>query len=80
VRLDLDNPPAELGEFVVVHELVYLPSTSHGPMFNSHMAAHPPRLEEQAMRLRSYQRIEATIKNSELPGCYATLDDEEAPA
>jgi hypothetical protein len=85
VCLDLDNPPAELGEFVVVHELVHLPSTSHGPMFNGHMTAHSPRLEEQAMRLRSYQRIEAAIKNSDLPGCYAALnddegDDEEAPA
>ncbi len=46
--------PRELGEFVIVHELVHLLSPNHGRVFKSFMHAYMPDWEVKESRLRSY--------------------------
>jgi predicted metal-dependent hydrolase len=54
-RLTLDTDllplPAELAEFVVVHELVHLLAPNHGKVFNSFMDAYLPDWQERERRL-----------------------------
>jgi len=53
--LDLDR---ELGEFVIVHELVHLlcPEAAHGRVFKSFMNAYLPGWEERLQRLDAITR------------------------
>src|SRR5689334_825752 len=56
-RLTLDTTvlelPRDLGEFVLVHELVHLlcPDAAHGRVFKSFMTAYLPDWEERERRL-----------------------------
>jgi predicted metal-dependent hydrolase len=54
-RLTLDSHlirlPKELGEFVIVHELVHLLAPNHGRVFKSFMLAYLPDWEEREDRL-----------------------------
>lgn len=54
-RLTLDTSlleiPRDLGEFVIVHELVHLLAPNHGPVFKSFMTAYLPDWEERQRRL-----------------------------
>jgi hypothetical protein len=56
-RLTLDSHllqlPKELGEFVIVHELVHLLAPNHGRVFKSFMLAYLPDWEEREQRLQS---------------------------
>lgn len=54
LNTDLLIIPKDLGEFVVVHELVHLLAPNHGKLFKSFMPAYMPDWEEQAERLRRY--------------------------
>ncbi len=56
-RLTLDSQllrlPKELGEFVIVHELVHLLAPNHGRVFKSFMLAYLPDWEERERKLQS---------------------------
>lgn len=55
-RLTLDASllklPKELGEFVIVHELVHRLAPNHGKVFKSFMLAYLPDWEEREARLQ----------------------------
>ncbi|HET6385849.1 MAG TPA: M48 family metallopeptidase [Armatimonadota bacterium] len=59
-RLTLDagllEVPKDLGELVIVHELVHLLAPNHGPVFRSFMLAYLPDWEERQQRLDSRGR------------------------
>lgn len=52
---DLLEMPEELGEFVIVHELVHLLVPNHGKVFKSFMLAYLPDWEEKERLLRQYR-------------------------
>ena len=52
---DLLEMPEELGEFVIVHELVHLLVPNHGKVFKSFMLAYLPDWEEKERRLKRYR-------------------------
>lgn len=53
LNTDLLALPRELGEFVIVHELVHLLVPNHGKVFKSFMYAYLPDWEEREQRLQS---------------------------
>ncbi len=52
--LDLLRLPQELGEFVIVHELVHLLAPNHGRVFKSFMHAYMPDWETREKQLQMY--------------------------
>ena len=46
--------PRDLGEYVIVHELVHLLAPNHGKVFKSFMLAYLPDWEERAQVLKVY--------------------------
>ena len=58
-RLTLDTHllrlPKDLGEFVIVHELVHLLAPNHGRVFKSFMLAYVPDWEEREERLNRFR-------------------------
>jgi predicted metal-dependent hydrolase len=52
--LDLLRLPQELGEFVIVHELVHLLVSNHGRVFKSFMHAYLPDWETREKQLQTY--------------------------
>lgn len=59
-RLTLDTGlvkvPKELGEFVIVHELVHMLAPNHGKLFKSFMYAYMPDWVEREEQLKVYAR------------------------
>jgi predicted metal-dependent hydrolase len=53
LNTDLLALPRELGEFVIVHELVHLLTPNHGKVFKSFMYAYLPDWEEREQRLNA---------------------------
>jgi predicted metal-dependent hydrolase len=51
---DLLSLPKELGEFVIVHELVHLLAPNHGKVFKSFMHAYIPNWEDLETQLQTY--------------------------
>src|SRR5215472_3218491 len=56
LNLELLELPRELGEFVVVHELVHLLAPNHGKVFKSFMYAYMPDWTERERILRAHSR------------------------
>lgn len=54
LNTDLLVVPKDLGEFVIVHELVHLLAPNHGKVFKSFMLAYMPDWEERDRRLREW--------------------------
>jgi predicted metal-dependent hydrolase len=52
LNTELVELPKDLGEFVIVHELVHLLAPNHGMVFKSFMHAYLPDWEEREQRLR----------------------------
>ncbi|MBM4274361.1 MAG: M48 family metallopeptidase [Deltaproteobacteria bacterium] len=52
LNADLIAIPKDLGEYVIVHELVHLLAPNHGKLFKSFMFAYMPDWEERERRLR----------------------------
>jgi predicted metal-dependent hydrolase len=52
LNTELIELPKELGEFVIVHELVHRLAPNHGKVFKSFMHAYLPDWEEREARLR----------------------------
>lgn len=46
--------PKELGEFVVVHELVHLLAPDHGRLFKLYLDAYLPDWEKRELELQNY--------------------------
>ncbi len=55
---DLLSLPKELGEFVIVHELVHLLAPNHGKVFKSFMHAYIPNWEALETQLQTYTKKE----------------------
>ncbi len=70
--LDLLRLPQELGEFVIVHELVHLLAPNHGRVFKSFMHAYMPDWETREKQLQMYsgEKRENRKKRSDLPKSY----------
>lgn len=49
--------PKELGEFVIVHELVHRLAPNHGKVFKSFMLAYLPDWEEREARLQKRAKL-----------------------
>lgn len=64
-RLTLDTGllqlPRQLGEFVIVHELVHLlcPQSRHGRVFKAFLSAYLPGWQQQERDLQRYARLPA---------------------
>ena len=52
LNTELIEMPKDLGEFVIVHELVHILAPNHGRAFKSFMLAYLPDWEEREARLR----------------------------
>jgi predicted metal-dependent hydrolase len=61
---DLLSLPKELGEFVIVHELVHLLAPNHGKVFKSFMHAYIPDWEELETQLQTYAKKEDKKKGA----------------
>jgi len=70
--LDLLRLPQELGEFVIVHELVHLLAPNHGRVFKSFMHAYMPDWEAREKQLQTYSdgRQKDRKKGSDLQKSY----------
>jgi predicted metal-dependent hydrolase len=54
LNTELVGLPKELGEFVIVHELVHKLVPNHGKVFKSFMYAYLPDWEQRQRRLQNY--------------------------
>ena len=54
LNTELIDLPKELGEFVIVHELVHRLAPNHGRVFKSFMHAYLPDWEQREQRLREH--------------------------
>jgi predicted metal-dependent hydrolase len=52
--------PKDLGEFVIVHELVHLLTPTYGKLFKLFMHAYLPDWEERERRLQVYARAKGS--------------------
>jgi predicted metal-dependent hydrolase len=52
LNTELMGLPRDLGEFVIVHELVHLLAPNHGKVFKSFMLAYMPDWEERERQLQ----------------------------
>ena len=57
LNTELLDLPRDLGEFVIVHELVHLLAPNHGKVFKSFMLAYLPDWERREQRLRSFALV-----------------------
>jgi len=62
LNLELLDLPRELGEFVIVHELVHLLAPNHGKVFKSFMYAYMPDWEkrEAALQMKTQRQGPST--------------------
>lgn len=75
LNTELIELPKDLGEFVIVHELVHLLAPNHGRVFKSFMHAYLPDWETRETRLHEFARkqppkggVLAAIRRSPLVG------------
>ncbi len=52
LNADLLDLPKDIGEFVIVHEVLHLIAPSHGPVFKSFLYAYLPDWQEREKKLR----------------------------
>ena len=57
LNTELIDLPKELGEFVIVHELVHRLAPNHGKVFKSFMHAYLPDWEQREAALRPYSGL-----------------------
>ena len=67
LNTELIELPKELGEFVIVHELVHRLAPNHGRVFKSFMHAYLPDWEERERRLRrTSTSLEQDVRGTDL--------------
>ncbi len=59
LNTELVELPKDLGEFVIVHELVHLLAPNHGKVFKSFMYAYLPGWEVREQQLRKFASLKA---------------------
>lgn len=59
LNTELIGMPKDLGEFVIVHELVHRLAPNHGRVFKSFMYAYLPDWETREHQLQKHTRAEA---------------------
>jgi predicted metal-dependent hydrolase len=59
LNAELLDLPKDLGEFVIVHELVHLLAPNHGKVFKSFMHAYMPDWESREDRLHRFTNRKA---------------------
>jgi predicted metal-dependent hydrolase len=59
LNLELIEMPKELGEFVIVHELVHRLAPNHGKVFKSFMHAYLPDWESRGQQLGQFSAFSA---------------------
>lgn len=57
LNTELIELPKELGEFVIVHELVHRLAPNHGKVFKSFMHAYLPDWENREQRLKQFATL-----------------------
>lgn len=57
LNADLLDLPKDIGEFVIVHEVLHLIAPSHGPVFKSFLYAYLPDWQEREKKLREAEII-----------------------
>jgi predicted metal-dependent hydrolase len=57
LNTELLDLPKELGEFVIVHELVHLLTPNHGKVFKCFMSVYLPDWEDRERKLQGFVRI-----------------------
>jgi predicted metal-dependent hydrolase len=62
LNIELLDLPKELGEFVIVHEILHIIAPNHGKVFKSFMLAYLPDCLERERRLRDHERAKLTSK------------------
>jgi Protein of unknown function DUF45 len=65
LNAELLSLPKELGEFVVVHELVHLLTPKHGKLFTSFMSAYLPDWEQREQQLQIPAAFQEKAKRKE---------------
>ena len=71
LNTELIDLPKELGEFVIVHELVHRLAPNHGKVFKSFMHAYLPDWEERDKRLKEAARRGLLMPSRRPPRCTA---------
>lgn len=71
-RLTIDTNllavPRDLGEYVIVHELVHFLAPNHGRVFKSFLFAYMPDWEDRERRLREHERRSPLLNGKRKPG------------
>jgi len=62
LNTELLDLPKDLGEFVIVHELVHLLAPNHGKVFKSFMHAYLPDWEGRESRLHEFTNRKAHLR------------------
>ena len=57
LNAELLELPKDIGEFVIVHEVLHLIAPSHGPVFKSFLYAYLPNWQEREKKLREAEVI-----------------------
>ncbi len=57
LNTELVELPKDLGEFVIVHELVHILAPNHSKVFRSFMHAYLPDWENREQQLRHFARL-----------------------
>ena len=57
LNTDLLKIPRELGEYVIVHELVHLLAPNHGKVFKSFLSAYMPDWESREEELKDWVNV-----------------------
>ncbi len=55
LNIELLELPKDLGEFVIVHEILHIIAPNHGKLFKSFMFAYLPDWEEREKHLRNLE-------------------------
>jgi len=67
---ELVDLPTDLGEFVIVHELMHLLAPNHGKVFASFMSAYLPDWEVRERKLQGHGRDRSTTSDAESRGAH----------
>src|SRR5208282_106480 len=64
LNTELLDLPKDLGEFVIVHELVHLLAPNHGKVFKSFMHAYMPDWEKREQALQEFTGVGFSLKSA----------------